>query len=204
MSQTNTPFNSGNNNAGFGIKEPEKLKELNTPEMKNKSIGYVMRLSKAKLTKKYTKNCEKGENPFPPVKIKKTPSKNPKPTKIKFSKPYDFPYGLVIPVYKKVYTPILIPKMRRPTCYKPEEPIKDKSAKYGEPCNNDSHCIKGYCHGAFLKIKKGTCKKKRKTKNVSEGEQCKVNTECKEGLICVNNWGGLKLGYCKSKKLKDN
>ena len=54
MSQTNTPFNSGNDNADFGV-DQQKLKALNTPEMINKSIGYVVRLGKVKLSKKYKK-----------------------------------------------------------------------------------------------------------------------------------------------------
>jgi len=202
MSQNNTPFDNGTANEGFGI-NTEKLKALNTTEMKNKSIGYVMRLERVKLSKKYRKNCQPGENPYPSIQIKKTHSKNPKPTKINYSNTYDFPNGLVIPIYKSIFTPILIPKMRRPTCYKPEEPIKDAMSKYGEPCKKDSHCIKGYCHGSFLRMKKGTCKKKRKTRNLSEGEPCKINIECKDGLKCTNNLGGLKLGYCKTKKLKD-
>lgn len=199
MSQTNTPFNDGTANDDFGI-DKEKINLLDTDEMRNKSIGYMLHLNKAKLTKNYTPNCKKDENPYPPVEIKKTPAKNPKKTKINYSNPYDFPKGLVIPVYNKVYTPILVPKMKRAKCYKKETPIKDNTAKLGEACSKDSHCIKGYCHGAFLKIKKGTCKKKRKKSNIAEGEKCKYNRECNEGLVCVNNLGGLKLGYCKKKK----
>jgi len=200
-SQTNTPFNNNNNNnnTNFGI-NPNKIKKLNSPKIKDKSIGYLISLNKTKLSKKYLKRCTVGQEPYKKVKAIKTASKNLKPTKINFSKPYDFPNGLIIPLYKQIFRYALIPKMRRPICYKEETEIKDGTAKFGEDCYKDSHCIKGYCNGAFLRMTKGKCKKSRKKKNVIEGEPCKINIECKEGLECVNNWGGIKLGYCKTKK----
>lgn len=201
--QNNTIFDDGTADEKFGLSNETltKLKELDKPQ-----LGYILPLDKIKLTKKYVKNCKKGENPFPKIKINKTFSKNPQKTKIDLSKPYDFPKGFIIPIYNNLeITPVLVDKMRRPKCYKPDEPIKEKSIKYGDTCYKDSQCIKGYCHGAFLNIKKGKCKKTRKTKNVAEDGECMVNSECKEGLVCKNNLGGLKLGKCKSKtkKLKE-
>ncbi len=99
----------------------------------------------------------------------------------------------------------MVPAYRKPRCYTYKSSIKKGSVKLGKLCYKDSQCEVGTCSGALLGLAEGKCKVPRKITDVEEGNKCKAKHECRRGLKCSGNWGGLKLGKCiKDEKGKES
>ena len=203
MDTTNSKYNDSNNNPtnmfGFSKETIKALKELNTPEMKKKTRGYIMEMKDVKFYKNnYLKPCKEGEDPYYPYlpKSKQRP-RSGKYKKISLDNPKEYSkFGFIMPLDEDIEDGIMVPADRKPRCYTSKSSIKKGSVKLGKLCYKDLHCEVGKCSGAFMGIAEGKCKVPRKKTDVEEGNKCKVKHECRRGLKCSGNWGGLKLGQC--------
>ena len=211
MNPTNTKYNDSKNNPennyGFTKKTRNALKKLNTPEMKRKTRGKIMKMKNIKFYKNnYLRPCKKGEDPYYPYppKQKQRPMTG-KSKKISFKNPKDYSkFGFIIKLDEDIESGIMVPANRKKRCYTSKSSIKDKSVKQGKLCYKDSHCEIGKCSGALLGLAEGKCKVPRKRTNLGEGVKCKASHECKSGLKCKGNLGGLKLGKCMKEKTNKN
>jgi len=194
---------------GFNTKTVKGLEKLESAKVKDKSIGYKLYLNGVKFKDKYIKRCKKGEEeyyPYPETIEKK--SSSGEYTTLDLSRPLDYSmFGFIFPINREYEDGIMVQGNRERRCFRKEESILPNSVEEDEKCYKDEQCKEGQCAGSFFGIIGGKCKLPRQKKDVEDGNPCASTNECRSGLMCEGNWGGLRLGACikdKSYKLSYN
>lgn len=187
---------------GFNKKTVKGLEKLESAKVKDKSIGYKLYLKGVKFKDKYIKRCKEDEEeyyPYPKT-IEKKPSSGEYST-LDLSRPLDYSmFGFIFPINREYEDGIMVKGNREKRCFRKEKPILPNSVEDDGKCYKDEQCKEGTCSGSFYGIVEGKCKLPRQKKNVEEGNPCASTNECRDGLKCEGNWGGLKLGACVKDK----